>query len=112
MAFFPDQEIEADSDTSNESATGVGYQLAIIPPGDSQIKITSGRGVVMRVVSSFSPDLAAQSYNASSYITPPPTVAPTQAWPDPPQGVKLSAYPFSSQPSEAGRASCRSIVFQ
>src|SRR3546814_4675054 len=82
MAFFPDQEIAADIDTSNGSATGVGYQLAIIPPGDSQIKITSGRGVVMRVFSSFSPDLAEKSYNAASYKTPHPNVAPFQAWPD------------------------------
>src|SRR3546814_17808092 len=65
MAFFPDQEIAADIDTTNGSATDVGYQLAIIPPGSSQIKITSERGAVMRVFRSFSPHLADRNYNAA-----------------------------------------------
>lgn len=100
MVFFPDQVITADIETSNGSATAVSYQLGIIPPGDSQIKVASGSGVVMRVFSSLSPDLAEKSYNASSYKTPHPNIPPFQAWPDPPEGFKLRLYPFSVEPTE------------
>src|SRR3546814_17436629 len=74
----------------------------------------------MRVFSSFSPDLAEKSYNAASYKTPHPNVAPFQAWPDPPEGFNLRLYPFSFEPTEGrfgvlsrsktGRASCRRSV--
>jgi hypothetical protein len=100
MAFFPDREIRADIDTADGNIRDISYQLAIIPPGSSRIRINAGNGVVMRVFSALSKDLAAKCYNAASYETPHPNVAPFAPWPNPPAGFKLRVYPIAVPPAE------------
>src|SRR3546814_14207509 len=54
LAFFPDQEIAGDLDTSNQSSTAIACPLAIIPHGARHIRPTSGRRGVMRCFGSVS----------------------------------------------------------
>ena len=101
MAFFPEQETVADIESENGSATGVSYQLAIIPPGDSTITVKQG-GQVIRLFSSVAEDLCELSSNAESYREPHPNVPPFEPWPNPPEGFKLRLYPMDG-PNEPGR---------
>lgn len=100
MVFFPDPDIKANIDTANGSATDVSYQLAIIPPGESRITITAGKGTVMRVFSSLSNDLSEKSYNASSYTDPHPNIPPFKPWSEPPAGFMLRLYPINVEATE------------
>src|SRR6185312_7696290 len=70
---------------------GPGYQLVIVPPGDSRITLPKG-GRVVRLFSTQSPDLNAKCANAATYAKPDPANPPFEPWPAPPAGFKLRTY--------------------
>lgn len=101
MAFFPQADTRVDIVTADGSATGVSQQLAIIPPGRSHIAVREG-GVIIRLFSSATSDIAALASNAVSYEQPHPNVAILEPWPEPPAGFKLRLYPIEV-PATDGR---------
>jgi hypothetical protein len=101
MAFFPDRQTRVDIDSDAGSATNIGDQLAIVPPGGSRITVKEG-GRILRLFSAVAPDLAAKSHNAESYASPHPNIPPFEPWPSPPDGFKLRLYPMEV-PAEPGR---------
>jgi hypothetical protein len=101
MAFFPERKTLVDIESEGGSAAGVGYQLAIVPPGKSRIAVKEG-GQVLRLFTAISSDLCSLSHNAASYEQPHPNIPPFQVWPAPPEGYKLRLYPMDP-PDEPGR---------
>ncbi len=68
-----------------------GLSLVCVPPGASRVEVLNA-GPVYRLISTQSADLAALCSNAGSYATPHAVVAPLQAWPTPPGGLRLRRY--------------------
>lgn len=68
-----------------------GETLTFVPPGDSTLHV-SGKGRLIRLLSSHADDLAAKASNASSYQAPHPNVADLTPWPDPVGGFRLRTY--------------------
>jgi len=79
------------AESGRERTRGTGYQLLIVPPGDSRITLPKG-GRVVRLFSTQSPDLNAKCANAATYAQPDPSHPPFKPWPAPPAGFKLRTY--------------------
>lgn len=78
-----------------------GYTLAIIPPGDSTIKVT-GSGMLTLLYTTKSDDLAQLCPNNATYAGENKFVPPFQAWPDPVGGYRIRVYSLDI-PAEQGR---------
>jgi hypothetical protein len=91
MIVVPDDETPHEVVAKGESARGQGYQLLIVPPGDSSISLPKG-GRIVRLFSTQSPDLNAKCANAAAYVRADPSHPPFEAWPAPPDGYKLRVY--------------------
>ena len=95
MIVLPDEntpyEAVAQGNGTRESIVGDGYQLLIVPPGDSEICLPKG-GRIVRLFSTQSPDLNAKCANAAAYARPDPSHPPFKAWPAPRDGYKLRVY--------------------
>lgn len=95
MIVLPDENTLYEAGTSGngkrESVVGQGYQLLILPPGDSRITLPKG-GRLVRLFSTQSPDLNAKCANAAAYAQPDPSHPPFKAWPAPRDGYKLRVY--------------------
>ena len=95
MIVLPDDDTPyqaaAQHEGKMESVRGEGYQLLIVPPGDSRIALPSG-GRVVRLFSTQSPDLNARCANAAAYAQPDPSHPPFKPWPAPLAGYKLRMY--------------------
>jgi hypothetical protein len=91
MIILPDDDTPYDATANGESVRGDGYQLLIVPPGDSQISLPKG-GRIVRLFSTQSPDLNAKCANAAAYAQPDPSHPPFKPWPAPPAGYKLRKY--------------------
>jgi hypothetical protein len=91
MIVLPDDDTPYEASAKGESVRGDGYQLLIVPPGDSRISLPKG-GRVVRLFSTQSPDLNAKCANAAAYAQPDPSHPPFKAWPAPPSGYKLRVY--------------------
>ncbi|MEP7244698.1 MAG: hypothetical protein ABI885_13600 [Gammaproteobacteria bacterium] len=91
MIVVPDDNTPFEATAKGESARGDGYQLLIVPPGDSSITLPKG-GRVVRLFSTQSPDLNAKCANAAAYAQPDPSHPPFKPWPAPPSGYKLRMY--------------------
>ena len=102
MILFPSPETSATvrSGTSSESVTG--KSVVVVPPGDSEITVTSG-GQVIRLFSTQAADLNAKCRNAHVYDTADPNVASFQPWPDPPSGHRIRVYPLDAIEADSGR---------
>ncbi len=81
-----------------------GDALFILPPGMSTVTATSN-GTIARIFSSRASDLAAHSWNATTYADGAPEVAPLVAWPTPKGGFKLRHYRLEQylEPKTFGR---------
>ncbi|MBL0919940.1 MAG: hypothetical protein IBJ14_14650 [Hydrogenophaga sp.] len=73
--------------------------LAIVPPGDSELRAASG-GRIVRILSHRASDLAALADNASAYAEGAPDVAPLVPWPTPPDGFRLRTYAVADHARE------------
>ena len=95
MIVLPDENTPYEAATSGigkrESVVGQGYQLLILPPGDSRITLPKG-GRLVRLFSTQSPDLNAKCANAATYAQPDPSHPPFKPWPAPRDGYKLRVY--------------------
>jgi hypothetical protein len=91
MVVLPDDNTPYEAAAKGESVRGDGYQLLIVPPGDSRISLPKG-GRMVRLFSTQSPDLNAKCANAAAYARPDPSHPPFKAWPAPRGGYKLRVY--------------------
>ena len=91
MIILPDDETPYEAAAGGGAVRGNGYQLLILPPGDSTIRLPKG-GRVVRLFSTQSPDLNAKCANAATYARPDPSHPPYEPWPAPPGGYKLRVY--------------------
>lgn len=78
-----------------------GYSLIVMPPGDSAVRLPQG-GVIVRLFSTRSADLAARCHNAASYAEDHPNIPPFESWPEPVGGYKVRVYSLDV-PDEPGR---------
>ena len=80
-----------------------GHSIAFVPPGDSCV--TSAGGVLVRLFSTQSPDLAEACGNARGYDVPRSHIPPFQPWPEPKGGWKVRVYALdvAPQPGRFGR---------
>ena len=91
MIVLPDEGTPYEVTANGKSVQGPGYQLVIVPPGDSKMTLPKG-GRVVRLFSTQSPDLNAKCANAATYAQPDPSHPPFKPWPAPPDGFKLRVY--------------------
>jgi hypothetical protein len=91
MIVLPDDDTPYEASAKGESVRGEGYQVIIVPPGDSTIRLPKG-GRMVRLFSTQSPDLNAKCANAATYAQPDPSHPPFKPWPAPPAGYKLRVY--------------------
>ena len=91
MIVVPDENTPYEATAKGESVQGDGYQVLIVPPGDSSISLPKG-GRIVRLFSTQSPDLNAKCANAAAYAQPDPSHPPFKPWPAPPSGYKLRKY--------------------
>jgi len=89
LAMDRDTPIRAEAGSQNETVPG--YALLIMPPGQSRITLPKG-GVIIRLYTARSPDLAAKCANAASYARAHPNIPPLKNWPAPPGGYKIRPY--------------------
>lgn len=102
MVLFPGESQQA-TITAGGATVEVGAgALAIVPPGDSAI-VAGSDGIVLRVFSRISEELAARCVNAAEYETADANVADFAHWPDPPAGFAIRVYPLAEIPEESGR---------
>lgn len=76
--------------------------VVVVPPGESEVVVTSP-GVVVRVFSDRATDLVAHARNAAAHGDPHPHAAPFQPWPTAPAGDKLRAYRLADAPVDPTR---------
>lgn len=91
MIVLPDDDTPYEITTMDETKSGQGHQLIIVPPGDSLITLPKG-GRVVRLFSTQSDDLNAKCANAQTYAKPDPSIPLFQPWPEPSAGYKLRVY--------------------
>ena len=76
---------------NGEVAEVSGYSITMIPPGDSTVTVHTG-GVIVRLISTASADIAGKVGNAAAYSGVHPQIPPFQPWPDPVGGWKIRSY--------------------
>jgi hypothetical protein len=91
MIVLPNENTPYEIVADGEAITGDGHQVIVVPPGNSELRVPEG-GLVIRLFTTQSADLAAKCANAETYAQPDPAVPPFKAWPDPPDGFKLRVY--------------------
>jgi hypothetical protein len=101
IVILPDRSTTVDITTADGPTKIDGYTLTIVPPGDSSISVV-GRGRLIQIFTSLTPDLVERCPNADSYATPHENVAALEPWPDPVGGFKLRSYSLDV-PDEPGR---------
>lgn len=84
-----------------ETVAVPGAHIVMVPPGDSSIELPDG-GVITRIFTTQSADLATQAANAATYAEPDPSIPPFQPWPTPEDGFRIRAYSLDV-PAEEGR---------
>jgi hypothetical protein len=91
MIVVPDDDTPYEVVANGKSVQGEGYQLIIVPPGDSEVRLPKG-GRVVRLFSTQSRDLNDKCANAATYAQPDPSMPPFKPWPAPRDGYKLRVY--------------------
>jgi len=91
MIVLPDEDTPYEITALGETREGPGYQVIVVPPGDSEIRLPRG-GRIVRLFTTQSDDLNAKCANAATYAEPDPNVAPFTPWPEPPAGYRLRVY--------------------
>jgi hypothetical protein len=104
MLVLPETGTGAVLEAGAERVEVPGYSLAIMPPGDSRITLRQA-GLLVRVFSPRSADLAALCSNADEYTRPYGRIPPFTNWPDPPGGFRIRHYSLDvpPQPGRFGR---------
>lgn len=101
VLLLQDEESKAIVKWGDKETVVDGFSIAILPPGDSEIKIVRG-GKVVRLFSSANEDLEELAINKESYREPHPNTALFKPWPEPVDGYKVRVYSLDI-PKEEGR---------
>ena len=101
VAIIPNPDTPVTVTAGAQTETSNGYSLLILPPGDSRITLAKG-GVIVRLFSPNTADIAAKCSNAAAFAEPHTTVAPFKPWPAPKDGFKIRVYTLDV-PDEPGR---------
>lgn len=104
MLVLPEAGDGAVVEAGGEQVSVPGFALAIVPPGDSRVTLRQA-GMLIRVFSSRSADLAALCANAQAYAEAHPNIPPFEPWPAPPGGYRIRHYSLDvpPQPGRFGR---------
>jgi len=104
VLMLPDPETRAELKVAGRSHAIAGYSISFVPPGDSELTITSG-GRAVRMFTTRSADLAELAGNAAAHRAPDPNLPAFQPWPVPPDGYRLRSYSLDvpDQPGRFGR---------
>ncbi len=79
MLVLPEAGDGAVIEAGRERVEISGFQLAIVPPGDSRVTMRQ-KGLLIRVISTRNADVAAASSNADAYDHQHPNIPPFQEW--------------------------------
>lgn len=101
VVYLPTAGQGAVIEAGSETVDLPGYSLAFVPPGASRVTLPQG-GVLVRLFTTQSADLAAACSNAGAYDRPRNHIPPFQAWPVPADGWRIRAYSLDV-PAEPGR---------
>ena len=101
MLLVPARETRLSVTAGGKTTAVEGNSVVAVPAGDSSVRLETD-GVVVRLVTTQSPDLAALCANADSYLTRDPNVAPFQPWPPARDGERVRVYSLDV-PDEPGR---------
>jgi hypothetical protein len=97
----PDEYVVLLADDSLNASVGdvsvSGKTMIVVPPGDSTVTIT-GKGRVVRLLTTRSSDIAALAANAGSYDEPHENIPPFQPWPEPVGGYRVRTYDLTVPP--------------
>jgi hypothetical protein len=104
VALAPDPGTLLEITTKDGTTKADGASIAMIPPGDSTIRLPQG-GRLVRFFTTASNDLAAMASNAEDYRDAHRHVAPFVAWPAPIGGYRVRIYSLNvaSEPGRFGR---------
>lgn len=104
VLILPDRESRVTVTAGGETQDIAGFSVVMIPPGASEIRVSSG-GRIVRLVTSRAADLVAMCPNAGSYAEQRPNIPPFQPWPEPKGGYRIRAYSLDvpKQPGRFGR---------
>ncbi|AGZ41427.1 hypothetical protein [Actinoplanes friuliensis] len=97
VVLLADDDLEARVEAPGEELTVSGRTMIVVPPGDSTVTIT-GRGRVLRLLTTKSEDIAALAANAGSYAEAHENIPPFQPWPDPVGGFRVRTYDLTVAP--------------
>lgn len=101
VVYLPDAAQGAVIETGNERVEVPGYSIAFVPPGDSRVTLPRG-GVLVRLFTTRSADLAEAASNARAYDAVRSHIPAFEAWPAPKDGFRIRHYSLDV-PAEAGR---------
>lgn len=76
--------------------------VVVVPPGQSEVAVTSP-GSVVRIFSNRATDLIARARNSAAHSGSHPHTAPFEAWPGSPAGDQLRVYRLSDAPVDPTR---------
>ncbi len=96
-----------------EHASVTDDAVVVVPPGDSELVITSP-GVIVRVFSNETADLIARARNGGAHTEAHPHTAPFAPWPAAPDGDHLRVYRLADAPVDPSRFGniyrCRTVM--
>ncbi len=102
MVLLTSSDAVATANAGAQSEASIGKSVVVMPPGDSDLVVTSG-GQVVRLFSTQADDLVARCRNADVYEHPDTNVAEWKPWPDPPDGHRIRVYPLDAIAHDKGR---------
>ncbi|MFI5913291.1 hypothetical protein [Dactylosporangium sp. NPDC051541] len=97
VVLLADDTLAATVRTPGEDVSASGRTMLVVPPGDSTVTVT-GRGRVLRLLTTRSDDVAALAANAGSYTEPHENIPPFAPWPQPVGGYRVRSYDLTVPP--------------
>ena len=91
VLLLHEADMSATVTANGETVEVSSYSITMIPPGDSTVTVHTG-GVIVRLISTASADIASKVGNAAAYAGVHPQIPPFQPWPDPVGGWKIRSY--------------------
>lgn len=101
VVYLPRPEHGATVTAGSETVEVPGDSIAFVPPGGSRVTLSNG-GVLVRLFTVRSADLAAAASNADAYAQPRSHIPAFEPWPSPADGWRIRHYPLDI-PDEPGR---------
>ncbi|MGI5149753.1 hypothetical protein ACQEVC_26015 [Plantactinospora sp. CA-294935] len=97
VVLLADAGLAATVRAPGEEVSASGQTMLVVPPGDSTVTVT-GKGRVLRLLTTRSADVAALAANAESYAEPHENIPPFQPWPEPVGGYRVRSYDLTVPP--------------